>query len=226
VHDGDEIEIPAEGAALPAYLARPAAGHGPGLLVLHEAFGLVDHMRDVCDRFARAGFAALAPDLYRGKRGETPEEAVRLAATLEPEATACDLEAGVAALLNEHTVAGPRVGAVGFCMGGHLALLAGSRCPRVGAVVDFYGVPFVPVDFARIEAPVLGIFGAEDEFISEERVEGLRRELEAVGVRAQLRVEDGVGHGFMNETRPDAFDARAAATGWDRMQAFLRAELS
>jgi carboxymethylenebutenolidase len=226
VEQGSEIEIPADGKPLPGYLARPAPGHGPGVLVLHEAFGLVDHIRDVCDRFARAGFTALAPDLYRGRSGETIAAAVELASALGPERVGADLEGAVAALLGEDAVEGSRVGAIGFCLGGHLALLAASRSSRVGAVVDFYGFhPALPVDAARIEAAVLGIFAEKDEFVPSERVEELRRALAGAGVGAPRRGGGGVGHGFMNDARPERHDATAAAAGWDRMLAFLRAEL-
>ena len=222
-----EVEIPGAGDALPGYLARPPSGHGPGVLVLHEAFGLEDHIRDVCDRLARAGFVALAPDLYRGRRGGSLDEAVRLAAELEPEGVAADLESAVGALLNEDAVAGSRVGVVGFCMGGHLALLAASSSPRVAAAVDFYGFhPGLPIDVSRIEGAVLGIFAENDEFVPAETVDALRAELEAAGRRASFHVEPGVGHAFMNDSRPDRHDAAAAAAGWDRMLAFLRAELT
>jgi carboxymethylenebutenolidase len=224
---GAELEIAAHSDPLRGYLAQPAPGHGRGLLVLHEAWGLVDHIRDVCDRLARQGFVALAPDLYRGRSATTLDEARGLAAALEAERVGGDLEAAVAALLNHHAVDGGRVGAVGFCMGGHLALLAAARSPRVSAVVDFYGAhPGIPVDLSRMEAAVLAVFGETDEFIPPEFVEALDGELERIGGRATVRVEPGVGHAFMDDTRPDRYDAVAAAESWDRMLAFLRAELA
>ena len=226
MRDGSELELAGD-PPLPGYLARPGAGTGRGLLVLHEASGLDDSIRDVCDRFARAGYVALAPDLYRGRRAAGSEEALRLARELEPEALARDLASAVQHLLGEHSVEGARLGAVGFCTGGQLALFAASRSRRVGAVVDFYGFhPALPVDLAKLEAAVLGIFAGDDPYIPAARVDELRRELEAAGVRAHLRVEPGVGHGFMNHARAERFDASAAAAGWDRMLAFLRAELA
>lgn len=226
LRDGDEIEIQLSGAGLPGYLAGPASGAGPGVLVIHEAAGLDDFTRDVCDRLGRAGFAALAPDLYRGQVAQSREASLQLAARLEPEAVARDLEAAVAHLLALRSVVGDRVAAVGFCMGGALALVAGSVSPRVGAIVDFYGLGELPRELAGLQGPVLGIFAGEDEFIASDIVDTLRGELEAAGVRAHVRVEPGVGHAFMNHTRPERFDARAAAAGWDRMLAFLRAELA
>jgi carboxymethylenebutenolidase len=224
--DGIEIEIPVEDGALSAYLARPAAGHGAGVLVLHEAFGLVEHVRDVCDRLARSGFVALAPDLFRGRNAASPEEAAELAAGLEAPRVMRDLEGATQALINENSVDGGRIGAVGFCMGGHLALLAATASPRVAAVVDFYGVdPGLPLDPSKLEASVLGIFAENDEFVSNEAVETLRASLAAAGRQATILVQPGVGHAFMNDARPDCHDATAAAEGWDRMLALLRAKL-
>jgi carboxymethylenebutenolidase len=225
--DGDEFEIPVEGAVLPAYLARPAAGHGPGVLVFHEAFGLVDHIRDVCDRLARAGFVALAPDLFRGRTADSAEQAAELAAGLEAQRVMSDLAGATQALINEHAVDGPRIGAVGFCTGGHLALLAATASPRVAAVVDFYGVdPGLPLDLSKLEAAVLTVLAENDELVSNEAVEALRAGLAAAGERATILVQPGVGHAFMNDSRPDCHDAAAAAEGWDRMLALLRAKLS
>ena len=224
---GGAVEIQTDAAPLPAYRVAPPTGRGPGVLVLHEAFGLVDWVRSACERLARAGFVALAPDLYRGQSADSIEGATRLALGLTPDGVRRDLAAAVTALLSDHAVDGARVGAVGFCMGGHLALLAAEASPRVAAAVDFYGLhPGLPVDPSRIRAAVLGIFAELDEFVPAEAVAELRRALEAAGVRASFTVQPGAGHAFMNETRPERFDARAAAEGWDRLLAFLRAELA
>jgi len=221
-----EISIPAEGSPLPGTLSLPARGHGPGLVVLHEAEGVGDWLRGVCDRLARAGFVALAPDLYRGRCAGTREEAERLAGALAPQRVTRDLEACVQALLNEHGVEGPRVAAVGFGLGGHLALVTATLSPRVGAVVDVQGFfPRVPFQPDRLDASVLGIFGEKDEWVTREHVDELGRQLTEAGARAHVRVEPSVGHGFLNPARPLAFDARAADACWDRMLAFLRAEL-
>jgi carboxymethylenebutenolidase len=224
--DGIELEISVEDGALPAYLARPAAGHGPGVLVLHEAFGLVEHIRDVCDRLARAGFVALALDLFRGRSADTAEQAGELAAGLEAQRLMRDLAGAAQALINENAVDGARIGAVGFCLGGHLALLAATASPRVAAVVDFYGVdPGLPLELSKLEAAVLAIFAENDEFVSSGTVEALREGLAAAGKQATVLVQPGVGHAFMNDSRPDRHDAAAAAEGWDRMLALLRAKL-
>lgn len=222
-----ELAYAAAGREVAAHVAVPASGHGPGVVVLHEAWGLDDFVRDVCARLAREGFVALAPDLFDGRLARDVAEAGRLVAGLEDARVLADLDAAVHALLSHSGVDGPKVGVLGFCMGGHFALVAGSRNRRVGAVVDFYGLfAAPPLDPAGLEAPVLAIFAEHDDFIAADAIERLRRELAGGGRRATVDVAPGVQHGFMNDTRPDRFDAAAAVRGWDRLLAFLRAELA
>ncbi|HEX2483757.1 MAG TPA: dienelactone hydrolase family protein [Myxococcota bacterium] len=224
---GRDVELESGGEALGAYLAEPAGGTGPGVVVIQEWWGLVDHIRDVCDRFAREGFVALAPDLYRGERTSDPDVAGRLMMDLEIPRAAGDLDAAVAYLLGREATAGPRVGAVGFCMGGQLALYAATRNRRVGAVVDFYGVhPNVVLDLSGLEAAVLGIFGERDPFVPPEAARKLEADLLSAGKRARFEVYPGVGHAFANDARPDAYDAHAAARAFAETFAFLRAELA
>lgn len=196
------------------------------MLVLHEAGGLLDFARDACDRLARDGFVALAPDLYGGRTGDDPETATRLMMELDVARAGAVLDAAVAELLNAECVEGPRVGAVGFCMGGRLALFAATRNRRLGAVVSFYGAhPRVALDLSELAAPVLAFFAERDEQLPAEAVAELESALEAAGAVATVRTHPGVRHGFMNDSRPDVFDAVAAVEGWNAMLAFLRAEL-
>ncbi|MBW2286991.1 MAG: dienelactone hydrolase family protein [Deltaproteobacteria bacterium] len=222
---GNEIEIANGDEALSAYLAMPASGRGPGVLVIQEWWGLVPHIRDVCDRLAREGFVALAPDLYHGSATDDPDEAGRYMLGLEIPRALRDLDAAVGELLNRDTV-GAKVGVVGFCMGGQLALAAGCKNARVGAVVDFYGVhPDVTLDLADCRAAVLAVFAENDAFITAETVQRLSAEFEAAGVRASVRTIEAAQHAFMNDTRPDVYDAAAAAEGWAALLGLFRAEL-
>jgi carboxymethylenebutenolidase len=208
------------------YLATPASGRGPGVLVIQEWWGLVDHVIDVCDRFAREGFVSLAPDLYRGETASDPDAAGRLMMGLEIPRAARDLDGAVKALLDEPATDGPKVGAVGFCMGGQLALFAACRNPAIAAVVDFYGVhPNVTLDLSGLQAAVLGIFAERDGFVPPEAARKLEADLRAAGKRAVCEVYPGVDHAFFNDTRPDVYDAAAAARAWSETLAFLRAEL-
>ena len=224
---GREIRFASDGDEVGGYLAVPAGGRGPAVLVIQEWWGLVDHIRDVCDRFAREGFVALAPDLYRGERTTDPDVAGRLMMGLEIPRAARDLDAAATALLGEEATTGARVGAVGFCMGGQLALFAATRNRRIGAVVDFYGIhPNVALDLSGLDAAVLGIFAERDEFVPPDAARKLEADLRAAGKRARFEIYPGVGHAFANDARPDAYDARAAARAWAETLAFLRAELA
>jgi carboxymethylenebutenolidase len=224
---GSEIEIASGGERLRAYLALPARGRGPGVVVLQEWWGLVDQIRDVCDRLAREGFVALAPDLYRGESTRDPGVAGRLMMDLAIPRAARDLEAAVNALVNHDAVNGGKVAALGFCMGGQLALYAASLTPRISAVVDCYGVhPKVRVDYARLRAPVMGVFAERDAFVPPEAVHQLEADLRAAGVRTDFTIFPGVDHAFLNDARPDVYDAAAAQRAWGQILSFLRAGLA
>ena len=135
---GKMVEFPTNGRTTQGYLATPAAGKGPGVLVIQEWWGLVPHIKSVCDRFAAEGFSALAPDMYHGKTASEPDEAGKLFMALNIAQAEKDL-AGAAKYLASHSSTS-KLGVVGFCMGGQLALFAGCTQPSIGAVVDFYGV--------------------------------------------------------------------------------------
>jgi len=224
---GSEIEFASGEDRVAAYLSVPASGSGPGVIVLQEWWGLVDHIRDFCDRMAREGFVALAPDLYRGESTSDPDAAGRLMMDLEIPRAARDLEAAAQALLNHEAVTGSKVGAMGFCMGGQLALFAATRNPRIGAVVDFYGVhPNVTLDLSGLSAPVLGIFAEKDEFVPPAAARKLQSDLEGAGVRCEFTVHPDVDHAFMNDTRPDVYHAQTAARAFGDTVAFLKRELA
>lgn len=224
--DSREIQIESEDGEFKAYVATPASGQGPGLVVLQEWWGLVPQIRDVCDRLSRAGFVALAPDLYRGESTSDPDEAGRMMMGLEIERAGRDLGAAVEALRREPATNGIRVGCIGFCMGGQLALYAACLHAEIGAVVDCYGVhPKVSLDLGACRAKVLGIFAQNDDFISAADVQLLYAALSKAGVDAKLRTYAGVQHAFMNDARPDVFDADSAAEAWRDIETFFDAEL-
>jgi carboxymethylenebutenolidase len=224
---GKEITFEGESGAARGYLAKPAGGRGLGIVVIQEWWGLVDHIRDVCDRLAREGFVALAPDLYRGDSTSDPDVAGRLMMDLDIPRAAADLDGAVAALRLDSAVDGARVGVIGFCMGGQLALYAATRNPRIGAVVDCYGLhPNVTLELDGLEAAVLGIFAENDDFIPAENARKLEQELQAAGKRAHFEVYVGVQHAFMNETRPEVYNASIAVEAWNAALSFFRAELA
>lgn len=220
------VRYPANGHTGSGYLARASAGTGPGLLVIQEWWGLVDHIKRVTDRFAGAGFTALAPDFYDGQTTKSPDDAAKLFMALNIDRAAGDLRGGADYLLSLDAVTSDRVGVIGFCMGGQLALYAAVvATDRVGAVVDFYGIhPNVPIDPAKVRAPVLGHFGTRDGSIPLPKVRQLAADVRAAGGSFVVH-EYEADHAFFNDTRPTVFQADAAKLAWERSLEFLRANL-
>lgn len=217
------VSFPANGGSAQGYLARPDRP-GPGVLVIQEWWGLVGHIREVADRFADAGFTALAPDLFHGKQTTSPDEAGKLLMALEVDRAEQDLR-GAAGYLASVT-GGTAVGVVGFCMGGQLALFAASKSARIGACVDFYGIhPNVRPDYEAIRCPVLGLFAENDGFVTAEAVTELEESLTAAGVETDFHTYAGTDHAFFNDGRPEVYDEVAAADAWNRVLEFLRANL-
>ena len=204
------------------YLAIPASGEGPAVIVIQEWWGLVKHIQDVCDRLALEGFVALAPDLYHGETTGSPDDAGRLMMALEIDGAADDLAASVSFLKDHEATAGDKVGVMGFCMGGQLALYAASKNQDIGACVDFYGIhPNVKPNYGNIQCPVLGIFAEKDEFVTPEAAEQLEKELKMCQVEAQFMVFDGCDHAFCNDSRPDVYNKEAARLAMKVTQDFL-----
>jgi len=224
---GRMVEFASNGAKAQGYLATPASGGGPGVIVIQEWWGLVAHIKAVADRFAAAGFVALAPDLYRGESTQKPDDAGRLMMALDIDRAARDLEGAVAYLLSRPGVAPRKVGVVGFCMGGQLALATACRSASVGACVDFYGVhPNVKLDFAKLGAPVHGLFAERDAFVTPEVARKLERDVRAAGKNIDVHVYPGADHAFFNDTRPDVYNREAATDAWNRTTQFFRRHLA
>lgn len=226
---GEMIEFPSNGSAGEGYLAVPDSGTGPGVVVIQEWWGLVDHIKDVCDRFAEAGFVALAPDLYHGEKATEPDAAGKAMMALKLDQAAKDLSGAVDAVARRSS--GNGVGVVGFCMGGGLALvLAGQRKDAVRAVVPFYGAlawEGVRPDYGSISCAVLGHYAENDDWASPEVARSLERELRGSGNSdVTIHIYPGTDHAFFNDTRPEVFEAAAATTAWERTLDFLRSRLS
>jgi carboxymethylenebutenolidase len=222
---GEKVEFRANGGTCAGYLAKPASGKGPGLLVIQEWWGLVPHIQSLADRFAEAGFVALAPDLYHGEKTTSPDEAGRLMMALDIAKSAKDLKGAADYLLGLDAVSPKKVGALGFCMGGQLALFAATEHPEIMACVDFYGIhPRVKPDFGKLSGKVLCHWGKTDGFVKTEAAEALVASMRAAGADVESHHYDA-GHAFFNDSRPEAFDATAAKLAWDRTLTFLRANL-
>lgn len=226
--DGHNVEFPSNGHQARGYLATPASGQGPGVVVIQEWWGLVDHIREVCDRLAAEGFVALAPDLYHGETTGEPDKAGKLMMELDIERAATDMSGAVDYLLAHEAVASDKVGAIGFCMGGGLVLvLAARNGDKVGAAVPFYGVfQGETPDLSGITCPVLGHFGEDDDFAPPDKARDLEQTIiEQAGVECTFHIYRGAGHAFYNDTRPEAHHPTHAARAWELTLNFLRSNL-
>jgi carboxymethylenebutenolidase len=221
---GAIVEFPVNGRRVRGYLSKPEAKSGPGVLVIQEWWGLVENIKDIADRFAASGYVALAPDLYHGEATKSPDEAGKLMMALRIDETEKDLRGAASYLLGQSE--GGKLGVVGFCMGGQLALFAASRNESIRACVDFYGIhPNVKPDYSRIHAAVLGLFAERDAFVPPEAVRSLEADLKAAGVATDFTIYPGVDHGFFNDTRKEVHDVAAATAAWTRVQEFFDREL-
>lgn len=220
---GENVTFRSNGHTCDGYLA----GEGPGVLVIQEWWGLVPHIRDVVDRFAAAGFTALAPDLYHGESSTEPDGAGKLMMALNLDQAAKDLD-GAIAMLQERT-GSSKVGVVGYCMGGGLTLVLASRRPdAVVAAAPYYGViPWASVqpDWANLGAKVVGEYAENDGFAGPEAVRALEAQLRDLGKDATLHIHAGCEHAFFNDARPDVYDAAASTEAWTRTLDLFRATL-
>lgn len=222
---GEMIDFEANGGTARGYLARPPQGSGPGVIVIQEWWGLNDQIKGTADRLAAEGFVALAPDLYHGDMAREPQEAQKLMMAINVDQVAKELR-GAARALKAHGATGEWVGAVGFCMGGQLALYAGTVAPEVGAVVDFYGIhPAVKPDYSKLQGPVLIICGDKDPMAGPEQCRAVEQAIKAAGKQAEVIVYPGADHAFMNETRPEVYREDIARDAWQKMLDHLRANL-
>ena len=226
---GQIVEFPSNGHGASGYLAVPEGGSGPGLIVIQEWWGLVPHITDLCDRFAAEGFVALAPDLYHGESTTEPDEAGKLMMALNLKRAVQDLGGAVTFLQDHEATTGAKLGITGFCMGGGLTLMAACERPDAfGAVVPWYGLipwPDAAPDWSKLEAPIEGHYAGDDGFFTADAARDLEAELRGLGASATLYVYDGVDHAFFNDTRPEVYDAEAAATAWQRTLDFLHTRL-
>jgi carboxymethylenebutenolidase len=224
---GEMVTFQSNGGSASGYLSLPASGKGPGVIVIQEWWGLVPHIKEVCDRFAAKGFAALAPDLYHGQSTTSPDEAGKLMMALRIDEAGKDLRGAAEYLLNHGATTGSKVGTVGFCMGGALSLYAATKNEQVGACVVFYGGhPNVKPDLPSLQAPVLGLYAGRDGFVTPESVRELEQQLKELGKTAEIHIYPDVDHGFFNDQRPAVYNEAAAKNAWTRVIGFFREHLS
>lgn len=203
------------------YVATPDGG-GPGLVILPEWWGMNPHVKDLCDRFAAEGFVAISPDLYDGVVATSVEQAQELMMALDSDRVG---EQMVGAADHVRGAASPaKVGAVGYCMGGGLAI-ALAATGRIDAGVAYYGLPSDPTfDTASVTIPMLGHFAERDDYykvnVASDVFDGIRSN----GVEAEFNTYEA-DHAFFNDTRPEVYNKESADLSWSRTLSFLRTKL-
>lgn len=214
-----------DGKAVAGYLAEPAAGDAPGIVVIQEWWGVNPQIRGVADRLAQAGYRALVPDLYRGKSTVEAEEAHHLMTGLDfGDAASQDVRGAVQYL----KAAGNKVGVTGFCMGGALTLLAACAAPEIDAAVVWYGCPPLEfIDAAKIKAPLLAHWATQDEFFPVATVDQLQEKLREAHVSFEFHRYLAY-HAFANETAvgpgripATQYDPVWSQQAWDRTFRFF-----
>ena len=226
---GDTVTFASNGGTSDGYLALPDSGSGPGVILVQEWWGLVDHITDVADRLAAEGFVALAPDFYHGAKTGEPDEAMRLMMGLAMDQAATDVAGAAAYLSALDVVDSPEIGAIGFCMGGSLSLWSATVAENIVATVGFY--PAVP--WERMN-PVWPNYAGKSALIhcSEEdgtsAAPGIRAAVAAIeeaGGEVETFDYPGTHHAFFNDTRPEVYAPDASAQAWIQTVDFLHERL-
>ena len=209
-----------------AYLSIPkdAKPPLPAVLVIHEWWGLNDNIMHWTDRLAEDGYAALAVDLYGGKVGKTPDEAMALMKAVEDDKAVANLRASHKFLTTDPRIMAPRTASIGWCFGGAWSLQEGLNEPEIDAVVMYYGRPVTdPAKLKVIKAPLLGVFGNMDKSIPPDTVNTFDKALKDAGVNHEILRYDA-DHAFANPSNPH-YDTKSAGDAWEHVRAFLAKKL-
>lgn len=224
---GEIITFDVQGQSNSGYLAWPSGSSlWPGVVVIQEWWGLDDHIKSIADRFAAAGFAAIAPDLYNGQVATEPDEARKLRMALVWDEALAVIQGAINHLVGQSQVSPKKVGVTGFCMGGGLTWHAAAKLDHVGAAVPFYGggPEMSDEEVARIGAPVLAIFGELDQGVSPQVANQRAGQMDRAGIKHETIIYPNAQHAFFNDTRA-ACNPEAAADAWQRMLNFFKEAL-
>ena len=234
-----EVKVPSLGVEIPAYRAMPASGGPfPTMLVVQEIFGVHEHIKDVCRRFAKLGYYAIAPDLYARQGDATKADIKTILSDIVPKVpdaqVMADLDATAAFAKASSSADLARLGATGFCWGGRIIWLYAAHAKDLKAAVAFYGIlggaaspgsalkPTNPIDIGEtITTPVLGLYGGKDDNIPQSLVDQMRGELQKAKSPATIVVYPDTPHGFFADYRP-SFRKEAADDAWMRLQAWFK----
>ncbi len=232
-----EVKVPVSDGEIPAYRAMPAKGSSlPTVLVVQEIFGVHEHIKDVCRRFAKLGYFAIAPEMY-ARQGDVSKltafpEILKIVSKVPDSQVMSDLDAAVAYAKSTGKADTAKLGVTGFCWGGRVVWLYSAHNPSLKAGVAWYGrligqpselQPNHPIDLAAdLKAPVLGLYGEKDKGIPVASVEKMREALKTAGKPGEIIVYPDTDHGFNADYRP-TYKKESAEDGWKRMLAFFKA---
>ena len=235
--DAGQVKIPVEGGAIPAYCAMPASGGPfPTVLVVHEIFGVHEHIKDICRRLAKQGYLAVAPLLFSregdvSKMSDVQQIISQVVAKVVDKQVASDLDATGAWAKSTGKADTSKLGITGFCWGGRQVWLYAAHNPSLKAGVAWYGPlqtppsdlrPKNPLDLVnQINVPILGLYGGKDMGISLAQIEQMRAALKAAGKPSEIVIYPDAGHGFNADYRP-SYNPQAAKDGWNRMLAWFK----
>ena len=234
-----EVKIPSLGVDIPAYRAMPASGGPfPVMLVIQEIFGVHEHIKDVCRRFAKRGYYAVAPELYARQGDPATADIKTIISDIVPKVpdaqVMSDLDNTLAFAKASGSAATGRVGATGFCWGGRIVWLYAAHNPDLKAAVAFYGIlggkasptsplkPTNPLDIAAtVKVPVLGLYGGADDNIPVTLIDTMSRELADAKEPSSIVVYPDTPHGFFADYRP-SYRKEQAENAWGRAQAWFK----
>ncbi|WP_117209969.1 dienelactone hydrolase family protein [Allorhizocola rhizosphaerae] len=226
---GELVSYASNGGTSQGYLALPRTGSGPAVIVIQEWWGLVPHIKGIVDRYAEAGFVALAPDLYHGVATTEPDQAGKLMMGLAMDQAAKDI-AGAADYLAAREETSGKIGVVGFCMGGSLALWSATLSPRIVAAVGFY--PAVPwermsPEWGNYDGKIGVIHCCEEDGLAgvHPGVQQASRGIADAGGKVVTYDYPGTKHAFFNDDRPEVYDADASVKAWARTLEVFRTHL-
>lgn len=226
---GELVSFASNGGTSEGYLAIPSDGSGSAVIVIQEWWGLVPHIKSLADRFAAAGFVALAPDLYHGVAATEPDHAGKLMMGLAMDQAAKDIAGAADYLAGRSETSSEKIGVAGFCMGGSLALWSGTLSPRITTAVGFYpAIPWerMPMAWSNYDGKTAMIHCSEEDGTSQAPgIQTAVRSITEAGGKCVVHDYSGTQHAFLNDDRPEVYDAAASASAWARTIEVFRSTL-
>jgi len=212
--NAESLNLTTSRGATTAYVARPEKDVATGVLLIQEYWGINEHIRDLAGRFASEGYLCVAPDLYRGRIAADKDEAATLMQALPIEDGMETIRKAMDAAKESYRIEAFAI--IGFCMGGTFALRAACEIPELKAAAPFYGdIPQEDV-LKQLKVPTLFIAGERDAWINPQKVNGLKEVAKKYDLPVEV-VSYDADHAFFNDTRPQVYDAEAAADAWRRV---------